>query len=169
MPQLTCLTPLGEVTLTEEDGAIVALDWGRGRDQTPNALLREAIAQLQDFFDGRRQVFDLPLAPHGSAFRRRVWAALGRIPLGETRSYGALAAELATAARAIGQANGANPIPIMIPCHRVIAASGGLGGYSGGEGSDTKRFLLDLEARIARTPLHDLLVTPTPHRGTRSP
>jgi methylated-DNA-[protein]-cysteine S-methyltransferase len=88
--------------------------------------------------------------------------------LGETRSYGALAAELATAARAIGQANGANPIPIIIPCHRVFAANGGLGGYSGGEGADTKRFLLDLEARAAQTPRPDLLSTPTLHRETQS-
>ncbi len=166
MPQLTCLTPLGEVTLTEEDGAIVALDWGRGRDQTPTPLLREAIAQLQDFFDGRRQSFDLPLAPQGSAFQRRVWAALTRIPPGETRSYGNVAAELGTAARAIGQANGANPIPILIPCHRVVAAGGALGGYSGGEGPQTKRLLLDLEARAAVVPRGALLSVLPPHQGS---
>lgn len=166
MPQLTCLTPLGEVTLSEEDGHIVALDWGRGRDQAPTPLLRQAVAQLQDFFDGRRQAFDLPLSPHGSAFQRRVWAALTRIPAGETRSYGDLAAELCTAARAIGQANGANPIPILIPCHRVVAANGALGGYSGGEGAPTKRFLLDLEARAAQASRPDLLSVLPPHQGT---
>ncbi len=149
MPQFTCLTPLGEVTLTEEDGAIVALDWGRGRDQQPTALLRRAVQQLQDFFDARQPAFDLPLAPHGTAFQRRVWQALTQIPPGERRSYGELARQLGTAARAVGQANGANPIPILIPCHRVVGAGGALGGYSGGEGAETKRFLLDLEGRAA--------------------
>ena len=147
MPQLSLHTPLGEMTLSEEDGAIVALDWGRSSLQEASPLLREAARQLQDYFDGERRHFQLPLAPHGSAFQQRVWAALCRIPPGETRSYLELARELGSAARAVGQANGRNPIPILIPCHRVVAAGGGLGGYSGGDGPDTKRFLLDLEAR----------------------
>ncbi|MBU8536914.1 methylated-DNA--[protein]-cysteine S-methyltransferase [Falsiroseomonas tokyonensis] len=145
MPQITCLTPIGEVTISAEDGAIVALDWGRGRDQEPTPLLREAVTQLQDYFDGLRTGFDLPLAPFGSVFQQRVWAALRAIPPGETRSYGDLAQLLKSSARAIGQANGANPIPILIPCHRVVASGGRLGGYSGGEGPATKRVLLDLE------------------------
>lgn len=151
MPQLSILTPLGDITLSEEDGAIVALDWGRGRDREETPLLRRAAALLQDYFDGAdaARAFDgLPLAPHGTAFRRRVWEALRRIPAGETRSYLDVAREVGcVSARAIGGANGANPIPILIPCHRVVAADGGLGGYSGGDGPDTKRFLLDLEAR----------------------
>lgn len=149
MPQLSCLTPLGAVTVTEEDGAIVALDWGRGRDQQVTPLLRAAIGQIQDFFDGTRSHFDLPLAPAGSAFRQRVWQALRDIPAGTTRTYGDLAVALSSSARAVGQANGANPIPILIPCHRVIAAGGKLGGYSGGDGADTKRALLRHEARFA--------------------
>lgn len=152
MPQLTCLTPLGEVTLSEEDGAIVALDWGRGRDQDRTPLLRRAVAQLQDWFDDPATRFDLPLAPHGTAFRQRVWQALRDIPAGETRSYGELARLLGSAARAIGQANGANPIPILIPCHRVLAAGGALGGYSGGEGPATKLWLLNHEKRLAPGP-----------------
>jgi methylated-DNA-[protein]-cysteine S-methyltransferase len=147
MPQLTCLTPLGEVTVSEEDGAIVALDWGRGRDQSRSPLLLRAVAQIQDYFDDRRTVFDLPLAPHGTVFQKRVWDALRTIPAGETRSYGELAALLGSAARAIGQATGANPIPILIPCHRVLAAGGALGGYSGGEGPPTKLWLLNHERR----------------------
>lgn len=150
MPQLSLLSPLGALTLSEEDGAIVALDWGRGRDQTETPVLLAARDQLQDYFDGQRMVFDLPLAPHGSAFQRRVWAALAEIPPGETRSYAALAASLGSVARAVGQANGANPIPIIIPCHRVVGANGALGGYSGGEGPATKRYLLDLERRSLR-------------------
>ena len=152
MPQLTCLTPLGEVTLSEEDGAIVALDWGRGRDQDRTPLLRRAVAQLQDWFDDPATLFDLPLAPHGTAFRQRVWQALRDIPAGETRSYGELARLLGSAARAIGQANGANPIPILIPCHRVLAAGGALGGYSGGEGPATKLWLLNHEKRLRPGP-----------------
>ncbi|MBO1076595.1 methylated-DNA--[protein]-cysteine S-methyltransferase [Roseomonas marmotae] len=150
MPQLSILTPLGALTLSEEDGAIIALDWGRGRDQEETPGLRAAADQLQDYFDGHRLVFDLPLAPFGSPFRQRVWAALRAIPPGETRGYGDLARQLGTAARAIGGANGANPIPIIIPCHRVVGAGGALGGYSGGEGPATKRYLLDLERRALR-------------------
>lgn len=146
MPQLSLHTPLGDLTLSEEDGAIVALDWGRGRDQKPTPLLLRAREQLQDYFDGKRTEFDLPLAPHGTAFRRKVWDALCTIPAGQTRSYLDIARQVGCRApRAIGQANGANPIPILIPCHRVVAADGSLGGYSGGEGAATKRYLLDLE------------------------
>lgn len=148
MPQLSLTTPLGEITLTEEEGALVALDWGRGRDQAATPLLREARDQLHDYFDGRRLRFDLPLAPRGTPFQRRVWAALRRIPPGETRSYADIAREIASAPRAVGQANGRNPLPILIPCHRVIAADGALGGYSGEGGAAAKRFLLAHEARV---------------------
>ncbi len=145
MPQLSLHSPFGDLTVSEENGAIVAVDWGWGRDQTETPLLLRARAELFDYFDGARRDFDLPLAPAGSPFRTRVWAALRVIPYGETRTYGDLAAALGSAARAIGQANGANPIPILIPCHRVVAGNG-LGGYSGGEGAATKRALLALEA-----------------------
>jgi len=147
MPQLSLHSPLGELTISEEDGAIVALDWGRGRDQAPTPLLLRAREQLQDYFDRRRDAFDLPLAPAGTAFRRRVWAAMRRIPPGETRSYGDLARQLGSSARAVGQACGENPIPIIIPCHRVVAADGSLGGYSGADGQATKLYLLQLERR----------------------
>ena len=145
MPQLSLHSPFGDLTVSEESGAIVAVDWGWGRDQTETPLLLRARAALFDYFDGARRDFDLPLAPVGSPFRTRVWAALRAIPYGETRTYGDLAAALGSAARAIGQANGANPIPILIPCHRVVAGNG-LGGYSGGDGPVTKRALLALEA-----------------------
>ena len=148
MPQRSCLTPLGEVTISEDDGAIVALDWGRGRDQARSPLLDEAVAQLQDYFDGGRSDFDLPLRAHGTAFQQRVWDALRAIPIGQTRSYGELAKLLGSSARAVGQANGSNPIPIFIPCHRVLAAAGALGGYSGGEGPPTKLWLLEHERRM---------------------
>lgn len=152
MPQSSCLTPIGELTVSEEAGAIVALDWGRGRDLARTPLLDRAIAELQDYFDGRRQVFDLPLAPRGTAFQRRLWAALIAIPFGATRSYGELARELGSAARAVGRAAGANPIPILIPCHRLLAADGRVGGYSGGDGPPTKHWLLHHERRALAAP-----------------
>jgi methylated-DNA-[protein]-cysteine S-methyltransferase len=154
MPQLSLHTPLGEVTISEDGGAIVALDWGRGRDQEATALLRDACDQLQDYFDGKRMSFNLPLAPEGSNFQKRVWAALCAIPPGETRSYADIARTIGSGPRAVGGANGANPIPLFIPCHRVIAADGSLGGYSGGDGPATKRYLLDHESRALLLPLN---------------
>jgi len=150
MPHVTLQTPLGALTVFDDRDAIVAVEWGAatsdGNRETP--LLAAARLQLQDYFDARRSSFDLPLAPHGTPFQRRVWDALCRIPPGQTRSYAEIGREIGCrAARAIGQANGANPIPILIPCHRVVGADGSLGGYSGGEGPVTKRYLLALEAR----------------------
>ena len=151
MSHLTLHTPLGELTLFEDGGAIVALEWGRAYgagDEQPTALLRKAVSQLHDYFDGGRASFDLPLKPRGSEFRLRVWEALLRIPSGETRSYVDVARDIGCRSpRAVGQANGSNPIPILIPCHRVVAADGSIGGYSGGDGIATKRYLLALEAR----------------------
>jgi methylated-DNA-[protein]-cysteine S-methyltransferase len=168
MPQLSLHTPLGDLTLSEEDGAIVALDWGRGRDQQPTPLLLRGRDQLQDYFDGVRTSFDLPLAPHGTAFQRRVWDALCTIPAGQTRSYLDIARQVGCrAARAIGQANGANPIPLLIPCHRVVAADGSLGGYSGGEGEATKRHLLDLERTAPGAATLFTAATSTAQRRTR--
>lgn len=144
MPQLSFHTPIGALTLSEEDGAIVALDWGFGRDQTSTPLLEQGRAQLQAYFDGDLTHFDLPLAPHGSAYRQRVWQALREIPYGQTASYAVIAARVGGSARSVGGANGANPIPILIPCHRVVSTTG-TGGYSGGDGIETKLWLLTLE------------------------
>ncbi len=144
MPQLSFHTPLGALTLSEEDGAIVSLDWGFGRDQTETPLLVQGRDQLQAYFDGECRQFKLPLAPKGSAYRQRVWQALNDIPYGQTVSYAAIAARIGGSARSVGGANGANPIPILIPCHRVVGTSGA-GGYSGGDGIETKMWLLTLE------------------------
>ncbi len=148
MPQLSLHTPVGDLTVSEEAGRIVAIDWGWGRDQTETLLLRRARAQLDAYFDGDPVDFDLPLAPAGTFYRQRVWAALRRIPLGEVRTYAEIAREAGGAPRSVGGANASNPIPIMIPCHRVVA-TGGIGGYSGGDGLDTKRALLAIEARMS--------------------
>ena len=144
MPSLSLHTPLGPITVSEEAGRIVALDWGWGRDQSSTPVLAEAAAQLHAYFDGDLQTFTVPVAPLGGPYRQRVWAALCAIPYGHTRSYAAIAATAGGSPRSIGGANGANPIPIIIPCHRVIATSG-IGGYSGGDGIATKRWLLALE------------------------
>ena len=146
MPQLSLHTPLGAVTLSEDAGTIVAVDWGWGRDQTATPLLVRARDQVQEYFDGERTSFDLPLAPHGSPYRRRVWAALAAIPYGETRTYAQVALAAGGGPRSVGAANAVNPIPLLIPCHRVVATRG-LGGYSGADGPETKRFLLALECR----------------------
>ncbi len=117
-----------------------------GEPDSANPLIRETARQLDEFFQRERRTFDLPLDLAGTPFQLEVWNALLRIPYGETRSYGQLAVQLGHpgAARAVGTANGSNPVAIVVPCHRVIAAGGGLGGYGGG--LDRKRFLLDLES-----------------------
>jgi methylated-DNA-[protein]-cysteine S-methyltransferase len=144
-------TPIGPITVSEEDGAIVALDWGWGRDQTETPVLQRARDELHAYFDGKRDQFTLPLNPQGSPYRRRVWDALRDIPYGATRSYAEVARTAGGAPRSVGQANAANPIPIIIPCHRVLA-SNGIGGYSGGDGLDTKRYLLALETPAGSGP-----------------
>lgn len=146
MPQLSLHSPIGDLTVSEEDGQIVALDWGWGRDQTETPLLLRARAALEAYFDGAQMRFDLPLAPAGTPYQQRVWQALCTIPPGQTRTYAEIARQAGGSPRSVGGANSVNPIPILIPCHRVLACHG-LGGYSGGEGLETKRYLLDLEAR----------------------
>ena len=144
MPQLSFHTPVGDITVFEENGAIVSLDWGWVPKQTPSSILERAREQLQAYFDGEQTEFDLKLAPEGTPYRRRVWQALCDIPYGETCSYQDVARKVGGSARSVGQANGRNPIPLIIPCHRVVAATH-IGGYSGGDGLPTKRWLLALE------------------------
>ncbi|MGE5548147.1 MAG: methylated-DNA--[protein]-cysteine S-methyltransferase [Solirubrobacterales bacterium] len=148
MPALAYNSPVGPLTLFEEDGAIVAVEWGWPPESEETPLLMRARDQLDAYFEGRLDRFDLPLAPHGTDFQRKVWQALAKIPFGATRTYGELAADLGTAPRALGGACGRNPIPIIIPCHRVLAADRSLGGYSGMDGVETKLFLLKLEGFI---------------------
>ncbi len=145
---ITIDSPVGRLTITEADGAIVEIRWGEGEGGEKTPLLAEAERQLEAYFAGRLSRFDLPLNPAGSAFDQRVWAAMSAIPYGQTRRYGELAMSVDSAPRAIGGACGRNPIPIVVPCHRVLA-SGGLGGYSGGAGLPTKRLLLALEGGLA--------------------
>ncbi|MFT4265170.1 MAG: methylated-DNA--[protein]-cysteine S-methyltransferase [Nocardioides sp.] len=149
-------SPLGDLRVVERDGAITAIEFtpfrsGTGRplgerdDSAP--VLVEAARQLGAYFDRELEVFDLPLAPAGSEFQLRVWRALVGVGFGHTATYGEIAHRLgmtAAASRAVGLANGRNPIPIVIPCHRIVGSSGSLTGYSGG--LDRKQQLLALES-----------------------
>ncbi len=139
--QISFDTPTGPFFVTEEDGAITAAGWGRATAPEATDLLQEARAQVDAYFDGRLTEFDLPLIPPGSAFQKQVCARMSEIPFGETRTYGELAALLRAPAQAVGQGCGGNPIPLLIPCHRVLGANG-LGGFSGGTGIETKVALL---------------------------
>jgi len=143
--QITVDSPLGPLTLVEEDGAIVAVNWGKAKAERETPLLIKAAAQLRAYFTEGLAAFDLPLRPAGGEFQQAVWRAMRAIPRGRTRTYGDIARELNGDPRDVGAACGTNPIPILIPCHRVIAAAGALGGYSGKGGGTTKRFLLELE------------------------
>lgn len=141
MPAAWLPTPLGPLCFTEEDGAITSLDWCEPCGQDDTQLLRRAMAQLTAYFAGDLTQFDLPLHVGGSDFQRAVCTAIFEIPFGETRSYGALAKILGVPAQAIGSGCGGNPIPVIIPCHRVLGASG-LGGFSAKGGVETKVWLL---------------------------
>ncbi|GEJ56290.1 methylated-DNA--[protein]-cysteine S-methyltransferase [Anaeromyxobacter diazotrophicus] len=157
-------SPIGELRLVAEDGALVAVFMGspapareaaapgagegEGEGEGEERVLQEAARQLAAWFAGERTAFDLPLAPRGTPFQRRVWEALREIPYGETRSYGQIAARLGApaAVRAVGAANGRNPLSIVVPCHRVIGASGALTGYAGG--LERKKWLLGHEREV---------------------
>ncbi|EMY34710.1 methylated-DNA--protein-cysteine methyltransferase [Arthrobacter crystallopoietes BAB-32] len=149
----TMATPIGELTLVAEEGALTAI-YFPSHKRLPDAAafgertdegFGEAKRQLCEYFAGERREFSLPLAPKGDAFQLKVWELLRAIPYGQTRSYGQLAAALGDPhlAQAVGNANGRNPLSIVVPCHRVVGADGSLTGYAGG--LERKRFLLELE------------------------
>ncbi len=151
-------SPVGRLALTAVGAALVRIAWADQEPGDPLAVagdspvLTQAAAQIDEYFAGARRVFDLPSAPAGTGFQHRVWTEMTRIPFGSTSTYGALAVTLASSPRAVGQACGANPIPIVIPCHRVLGTGGNPGGYSGGAGLDTKLALLALEGARAVEP-----------------
>jgi methylated-DNA-[protein]-cysteine S-methyltransferase len=154
-------SPVGRLDLVASDDALVAVLWERDRpdrvrleplvEAVDHPILEMTARQLGEYFAGGRTVFDIPLEFRGPAFQKSVWQALLTIPFGETRTYGQIAQQIGrpTASRAVGAANGANPISIIAPCHRVIGADGSLTGFAGG--MENKRLLLNLEgARHAR-------------------
>ena len=141
----TVETPLGRMTLAASGEALTGLHWDRAERKDASPLLDEAAAQLAAYFASKRRSFDLPVAPDGTAHDRAVWQAMRDIPMGETRSYGEVARTVGSSPRAVGGACGRNPLPIIVPCHHIVAASGALGGYSGPGGAEGKRFLLALE------------------------
>lgn len=139
MRELTCPSPFGPLTIGESDGRIAALRWGGGAGDD-SELLTDAARQLAEYFEGGRQSFDLPIA-YRPGLQGDVMRAMVAIPFGETRTYGDLSRALGSPAQAIGQACGANPVPIIVPCHRILGASG-LGGFSAPGGVETKVALL---------------------------
>jgi len=151
-----CDSPIGRLLVAGDVESVRRISFPKsGKPVPPEAGWREsavgpvgeAIRQLREYFQGRRKEFDLPLAPEGTVFQRRVWRSLQEIPYGKTWSYGELARRIGNpkASRAVGAANGANPLPIVIPCHRVIGSDGTLTGFGGG--LPTKQALLSLEVR----------------------
>jgi methylated-DNA-[protein]-cysteine S-methyltransferase len=151
-------SPIGPLLIAGDDHAIHLIGFPKsGKPQKPEAgwtesmsgPLAEAVRQLREYFAGKRRDFELPLAPEGTDFQRKVWRKLQEIPYGQTISYGELAKRVGNpkASRAVGSANGKNRIPIVIPCHRVIAGDGGLGGFGGGLA--TKEKLLAIEGKVA--------------------
>lgn len=143
-PAVLCVavpSPVGTIRVSEYDGAIVAVAWGDADPAPATPLLAEVQRQLAYYYADGTYQFDLPLKPAGTEFQRAVWRVMRAIPAGSVRTYGEVARELISAARAVGGACGANPIPIIIPCHRIVAASG-LGGFSGEGGVEAKRQLL---------------------------
>ena len=144
MPRLCISTPTGPFELIEEDGHLLSCSWraSDAADETP--LLRDVRAQIDAYFAGRLTAFDLPLRVRASDFQRAVCAEIAAIPFGYTKTYGELAKSLDAPPQAVGRGCGGNPIPLIIPCHRVLGADG-LGGFSGGTGVETKIWLLKHE------------------------
>jgi methylated-DNA-[protein]-cysteine S-methyltransferase len=151
MNTLSISSPVGQLAIDEVDEVIVSIRWQDGVAGNGSPLLTEAARQLDAYFAGELRDFDLPLRPAGTAFERSVWAAMQDIPYGQTRSYGDLAGTTRSAPRAVGRACGRNPIPIVIPCHRVLG-KGWMGGYSGSGGLQTKEALLVIEGALVREP-----------------
>lgn len=144
-------SPIGPLTpYVDESGRVYAVDFGATATECAPDRTAHIDRQLREYFDGTRTAFDFALTDRGTPFQRQVWALLVRIPYGVTRSYGELAVELGNpgASRAVGRANATNPVPILVPCHRVIGTSGHLTGFAGG--LDAKKFLLDFERRTDR-------------------
>ena len=147
-------SPVGRLALEADGDALSVVRWAspgeRARVAKVPPILREAERQLKRYFAGRLKTYDLKLAAGGTDFQKRVWKLMSDIPYGETATYGGMAMALGSGPRAVGMACGRNPLPIVVPCHRVLASGGREGGYSGGQGLPTKHKLLALEGVVLR-------------------
>jgi len=145
-------SPVGRLAIEADRDALTGLRWAsddeRARDQGMNPVLEEATRQLERYFARKLQRFELPLAARGTDFQKSVWKMMREIPYGETATYGGMATALGSGPRAVGMACGRNPIPVIVPCHRVLGSGGKEGGFSGGQGLPTKRKLLALEGVV---------------------
>ena len=145
-------SPVGRLALQAEGETLTGVRWAgageRARNDKPSPVLKEARRQLERYFAGKLKAFDLPLAARGTDFQKSVWKMMREIPYGETATYGGMAMALGSGPRAVGMACGRNPIPIIVPCHRVLASGGKEGGFSGGQGLPTKRKLLAIEGVV---------------------
>ena len=147
MSSQTIQTPIGSLTVFADQKSIKELRFVDAGQSNPSELTEMAISQLKEYFDGQRKNFDLPLAAEGTEFQKAVWKEISKLEFGEITSYGQIAKNIGKpkAARAVGGAVGANPLAIIVPCHRVMGTSGAITGYSGGQGISTKLQLLKLE------------------------
>lgn len=145
-------SPVGRLAIEADRDALTGLRWAsddeRARDQDMNPVLEEATRQLERYFARKLQRFELPLAARGTDFQKSVWKMMREIPYGETATYGGMATAPGSGPRAVGMACGRNPIPVIVPCHRVLGSGGKEGGFSGGQGLPTKRKLLALEGVV---------------------
>lgn len=141
-------TPLGSFVVSERDGCIVSAGWGETTEETSTPLLAVAARQIGAYFNDGLRAFDLPVAPDGTEFEQAVWREMCRIPYGQTLTYGDVARLVDGDPRAVGAACGRNPIPVIVPCHRIVAGGGRIGGYSARGGAKTKSFLLVLEGAL---------------------
>lgn len=145
-------SPVGRLALEADGDTLTGVRWtsetGRAKDGDATPVLREAERQLDRYFGRKLRRFDLPLAARGTPFQQSVWKMMSAIPFGETATYGGMAAALGSGPRAVGMACGRNPLPIVVPCHRVLGSGGREGGFSGGQGLPTKRQLLAFEGVV---------------------
>lgn len=150
-------SPVGRLALEADDDCVTGVRWASPGERSPSSrtgpgapspVLKEASRQLDRYFGRKLRRFDLPLAARGTEHQKRVWAMMSEIPFGETATYGGMAMALGSGPRAVGMACARNPIPIIVPCHRVLGSGGKEGGFSGGRGLPTKHQLLAIEGVV---------------------
>jgi len=151
MPELIVNSPVGPLAIVETNRAITAIEWRRSESHIQTEILMLASKEMARYFAGELTIFTVPLNPKGTEFQRRVWKTILEIPYGGLATYGHIAKTLNSSPRAVGGACGRNPIPIIIPCHRVVGSNGGLTGYTGADGTTTKSFLLEHESLSTTT------------------